>query len=87
MAQLTPQLNGHYLTTARILYHMPDYRHVLQEYLWQDYDRVPEFPVLQKFLLFWTREIEGKLHSVHIAHQGLITAAPIRFAAWDGIVQ
>ena len=32
------QLQGWSLTTAEIMYRMPDFRNVLQTYIWQDYD-------------------------------------------------
>jgi uncharacterized protein Usg len=54
------------LTTAKILYHFPDHPSLLQTYLWQDYDKNPDFPVLHKFLNFWERELDGKLHSVFV---------------------
>ncbi len=60
------------LTTAEILYHLPDYPELLQSYIWQDYDLAPKFPVLHTFLGFWTKELDGKLHSVYIASQKLI---------------
>ena len=66
------QLQGYRLTTAEILYHLPDHPAVLQSYIWQDLDIAPRFPVLHKFLDFWGREIEGKLHSVRVASVGLI---------------
>ena len=69
---LQRQLNGYRLTTAEILYHLPDHPAVLQSFIWQELDIAPAFPVLQKFLTFWTREIEGRLHSVRVAHAGLI---------------
>ena len=59
------------LTTAEILYRMPDHPELLQTYLWQDLDIAPEYPVLVKFLGFWQRELEGKLHSVRIASAAL----------------
>ncbi|MCB1557014.1 MAG: hypothetical protein KDJ15_06850 [Alphaproteobacteria bacterium] len=65
------------LTTAEILYRLPDYPDFLQTYIWQDYDVVPRFPVLTRFLSFWEREIEGPLHSVTVASRSLI--APVRF--------
>jgi uncharacterized protein Usg len=37
-------------------------------------DRAPDFPSLKKFLDFWTREIEGKLHSVRVASAGTLIA-------------
>lgn len=87
MADLIRQLDNYRLTTARILYHMPDHAHLLQEYVWQEYDIAPKFPILNKFLDFWAKEIEGKLHSVQIASQGLITPGDYRYAAWQGTLQ
>ena len=72
------QLEGYGLTTARILYRRPDYRWLLQSYVWQDYDMWPEFPELQKFLGFWQDRLEGPLHSVTVAHARLIRPAEIR---------
>jgi uncharacterized protein Usg len=72
---LQKQLHGYRLTTAEILYRLPDHPSVLQSYIWQELDIAPRFPVLRKFLDFWTREIEGKLHSVRIASVGLIQPA------------
>lgn len=78
MANLTKQLKDYRLTTAEILYHMPDHPGLLQSYLWQDYDLSPEFPELKRFLTFWMRELEGPLHSVCVANKQLISAEEIR---------
>jgi uncharacterized protein Usg len=67
------------LTTAEILYHIPDFPELLQSYVWQDFDIAPIFPVLNNFLDFWTRELDGKLHSVYIASRQLITPADHRY--------
>src|SRR5581483_11256022 len=72
------QLEGYGLTTASILYGMPDHPSVLQTYVWQAYDLAPRFPALIRFLEFWKRELEGPLHSVSVAHQPLIRPAEIR---------
>ncbi|WP_411819542.1 hypothetical protein ABFZ85_12155 [Hyphococcus formosus] len=61
-----------------IRYRLPDHPELLQTYIWQDYDIAPQFPVLKKFLDFWTRELEGPLHSVRLASQKLITASELR---------
>ena len=71
-------IEGYALTTAEILYRMPDHLSVLQTYIWQQYDLAPRFPVLQDFLKFWERELEGPLHSVTVAHSRLIRPAEIR---------
>lgn len=78
MASLLLQLRNYRLTTAEIIYRMPDHPAVLQSYIWQDLDLAPEFPVLKKFLAFWERNIEGKLHTVRVASAQLIKPAEIR---------
>jgi len=88
MADLGIQVVKDYrLTTAKILYHLPDYPAFLQEYVWQDYDIAPQFPELGKFLQFWTRELEGKLHSVYVASQRLITPGDARFYDFELTLQ
>jgi uncharacterized protein Usg len=77
MANLILQLKDYRLTTAEILYHLPDHPKLLQTFLWQEYDLAPEFPELHRFLTFWEREIEGKLHSVRVGSKKLITAEDI----------
>jgi uncharacterized protein Usg len=63
---------GYGLTTAQIIYRVPDHLQVLQEFVWQKYDLFPEFPALGKFLAFWEEEIEGPIFSVTVAHARLI---------------
>ena len=75
------QLRGYRLTTAEIIYHLPDHPDLLQTFIWQTMDIAPEFPVIRKFLDFWQSSLDGKLHSVKIAGQELITPAKYRFAA------
>jgi uncharacterized protein Usg len=77
------QLRNYRLTTAEILYHLPDAEHLLQTYVWQDYDQAPKFPVLRKFLDFWHRNLDGKLHSVRVDNVPLIE--PGSFRAVDGV--
>jgi uncharacterized protein Usg len=71
------QLAGYSLTTANILYHMPDHPHLIQSYLWQDFDLHPHFPELRKFLDFWTEKLDDPLHSVQVAHRKLIKPAEL----------
>ncbi|QFU16740.1 usg protein [Microvirga thermotolerans] len=72
------QLQGYGLTTARIFYRIPDHRSLLQEFVWQDYDLFPKFPALNRFLAFWSRELDGPLCSVTVAHSRLIRPAELR---------
>jgi uncharacterized protein Usg len=80
---LTLMLKDYRLTTAEILYHLPDHPSLLQSYVWQEYDIAPKFPVLQKFLAFWQKEIEGRLHSVKVCAQGLVCPAEFRYNATE----
>lgn len=72
------QLEGYGLTTAQILYRMPDHPSLLQEYVWQDYDLFPDFPTLKKFLDFWAHTLDGPLFKVIVGHSRLIRPAQLR---------
>lgn len=73
------QLLGYRLATAEIIYRMPDHREILQSYIWQDYDIAPRFPVLHRFLDFWSHNLDGPLHAIRVASVGLIRAAEFRY--------
>ena len=77
------QFAGYGLTTAHIYYRRPDHPWLLQSYVWQEYDLCPKFPELQRFLEFWRKSLDGALHSVMVAHSGLIQPAELR--AVDGV--
>ncbi len=81
MASLQPQLENYRLTTAEILYRLPDHPSVLQTFIWQELDIQPQFPVLKRFLDFWHRSLDGKLHSDWVMSCGLISAAEMRFVS------
>ena len=84
MSELRWQLANYRLTTAHIFYHMPDHPKLLQEFIWQEVDLAPKFPMLTKFLDFWQARLEGPLHSVRIAQSRLIK--PAEFRAVDGLL-
>lgn len=79
MAAFRPLVPEYLLTTAEINYWRPDHPSLLQQYVWQELDTAPEFPVLSGFLRFWQRELEGKLHIVRVAAAGLRTPAEFRW--------
>ncbi len=80
MKHLRLQLEGYRLTTAEILYHLPDHPHLLQSFVWQELDIAPRFPVLRGFLDFWSRNIEGRLHSVKVAQAPLLVPSRLAHA-------
>jgi uncharacterized protein Usg len=75
------------LTTAEILYHMPDHPSMLQTYIWQEYDLCPKFPELRKFLDFWTRDLDGPLHSVYVASKKIISPAEFGVTDYEITIQ
>jgi len=87
VADLSKQLTDYRLITAQIYYHMPDFEEILQEFIWQEYDLAPKFPELNKFLTFWEKKIDGRLHSVYVAKTEIITSSDYRNADWQGTLQ
>lgn len=81
---LCRQLEGYGLSTIEIHYYLPDHPKLLQLFAFQQYDLAPRFPELRRFLDYWSREIEGALHSVRFAHKHLI--GPQEWRAVDGVI-
>ena len=71
------------LALAKITYHLADYPSLLQTFIWQHCDMAPEFSVLRRFLAFWEKNLEGKLHSVRIDRSNLAGGAGFRHAAGE----
>ncbi len=55
------------LTTVEIFFHSFDNPEDLQSLVWQDYDLAPDYPELRRFLTYWSRHIDGVVHSVRVA--------------------
>ena len=72
-------IRGFRLTTAKILYYLPDYPQILQMFLWQTYDKAPKFPRIYSFLDFWRTDVEAIIHSVSIASRTLVSPVVWRF--------
>jgi uncharacterized protein Usg len=83
---LAQQLRNYRLTTAEIIYHMPDHPGVLQKFIWQELDIAPLYPVLRRFLDFWQRNLDGKLHSVRVASTKLIKPNEFRLVQVRGVL-
>ena len=67
-------LKGYGLTTAEVLYRLPDYPSVLNTFVWQEYDLAPDHPKLFEFIEFWQDSIEGPLHSVQYTHRKMLAS-------------
>ena len=74
------------LTTAEILYHMPDHPLLLQSFVWQAWDLAPGYPALGRFLDFWRRELDGPVHSVRASVAEPLTGPTWRHATWQAVL-
>jgi uncharacterized protein Usg len=72
------QLAGWRLTTAEVLYYMPDHPKLLQTFLWQTIDLAPDYPRIRKFLTYWRREIDAAIHSVRVGSSDELAPARLR---------
>ena len=88
MTEHIEKLLQHYqLTTANIFYHLPDHPGLIQTYLWQEYDTTPDFPNLLKFLNFWDKSLDGKLHSIEIAHCRMLQLSDFHLIDGEYVLQ
>ena len=74
------QLRGKRLTTAEVIYYMPDHPSMLQRFMWQTLDIAPDYPRVHRFLEFWRREIDAVIHSVSVTSVGEVRAPRVRIA-------
>jgi uncharacterized protein Usg len=84
VSELERLLKGERLTTAEVLYYLPDHPNLLQRFTWQTLDLAPEYPRVHRFLDFWRREIEAVIHSVDICTAGELLPARVRIAGEVG---
>ena len=77
------QLRGKRLTTAEVLFYMPDHPALLQSFLWQTLDEAPDFPRIQRFLNFWREQIDAVIHSVQISSVQQIGPGRLRPVRWE----
>jgi len=78
MSETELMLRGYGLTTAQLFYRMPDYKNVLNTFVWQEYDLAPDHPKLFEFIEFWQDTIEGPLHSVQYTRRKLLSSGEWR---------
>ena len=75
------QLNGYRITTAEILYWMPDHRHVLQSFVWQNLDLAPRFPGSPSSSISGSATSKASCIASRVAHAQLIMPAEFGFAS------
>ena len=57
------------VATVQVVYYIPDYLSIVQEFIWQTEDQLPEYPRITKFLNYWDKNIDGPIKEVYIYDQ------------------
>jgi uncharacterized protein Usg len=55
------------LVTLNVTYFRPDYPSILNEFLWQTPDVIPDLVRVHRFLNFWKNEIEAVIHTIEVS--------------------
>ena len=61
--------DGLRLASVKVIYSLPDYKNVLNEFWWQTMDVPPKYPKVKTFVDYWNDYIEGRIKSLEIGHQ------------------
>ena len=54
------------IASVQVVYYIPDYLHLVNEFMWQTDDQKPEYPRIVRFLDYWDKYIEGPIKEVYI---------------------
>jgi uncharacterized protein Usg len=81
-SDFSQMLNGYVTVSVNVIYHMPDHKSLLNEFIWTTLDLKPKYPRVKRFLDFWEAEIEGKINKVIICD-----GKPFEISEWrNGIL-
>lgn len=72
------------IITLDILYYMPDRPSIVQEFIWQTEDHIPELFRVHKFLNYWKDNIDAVIKEILMS--GLDQNGPTRFSNIDDII-
>ena len=53
----------------QVVYYIPDYLHLVNEFIWQTEDQQPDYPRINHFLDYWDKNIDGPIKEVYIHDQ------------------
>ena len=54
------------LVTLNVYYWMPDYKNLIQQFMWQTMDVKPKYPRIHKFLDYWHNNIDAIVNEIQI---------------------
>ena len=52
--------------SVQVVYYIPDYMNLVNEFIWQTEDQLPEYPRITRFLDYWDKNIDGPIKEVYI---------------------
>ena len=58
------------IVIVEVNYFRPDYRSLLQQFIWQTDDIIPEIPRVHEFLNYWKDHIDAVIQEVLVCTQG-----------------
>ena len=58
------------IASVQVVYYMPDYLSLVNEFVWQTEDQIPDYPRIEKFLKYWDSYIDGPIKEVYIHDHG-----------------
>lgn len=67
MAEVIRILGTERLTTVNVLYFLPEYDSILQQFIWQTLDIPPRYPRVEKFVDYWEREIDAIIQDIIVS--------------------
>lgn len=74
------KLSEYQLVTIDVFYYRPDYKNLIQEFIWQTPDVIPELMRTHKFLNYWHDNIEAVIQEIAIS---VNDAKYKTFHSWD----
>jgi uncharacterized protein Usg len=56
------------LVTIQVIYYMPDYKNIVNEFVWQTHDVLPKYPRSMKFIHYWYSDIDAVIKEAYLSH-------------------
>lgn len=72
MKDFCKKLQGYQIVTVNIFYYMPDYQSIIQEFIWQTMDQVPQYYRVHQFLNFWHKNIDAVIKEILVSHDSSV---------------
>jgi len=58
------------VASVQVVYYIPDYLHIVNEFVWQTEDQIDGYPRITKFLDYWDKNIDGPIKEAYIYDHG-----------------